>query len=170
MKKFKKGFTLIELLVVVVIIGILASVAVPQYQKAVSKSRASEIFITLKNIELAQQRYFMSNNEYTADLDDLDIGVPDITETNCAKDVGAFAQKSFENKHACYFLSSHANEFFTNHFVGFDVKGKKNVFMIVNGQKYCVAWTGAEARTACEEVFDGNFIRQINTNYIYEIP
>ncbi len=76
-KRKKGGFTLIELLVVVLIIGILAAIALPQYQKAVAKARLAEGLTVGKSIVSAEQVYKMANGTYTADLDALDVTLPE---------------------------------------------------------------------------------------------
>ncbi len=70
-----KGFTLIEMLVVVLIIGILAAIALPQYKKAVRKARVSEAKIILKALSDAQDRYFLSTGNFDYELEHLDIDV-----------------------------------------------------------------------------------------------
>lgn len=74
----KKGFTLIELLVVVLIIGILSAVALPQYTKAVEKSRVSEAKVLLKALSDAEDVYVLNTGDFcgTWKLEDLDITLP----------------------------------------------------------------------------------------------
>ena len=70
-----QAFTLIELLVVVLIIGILAAIAVPQYQKAVEKAHMTEAVVNLRAIANAHQVYYLANGVYAgpSDMDKLDL-------------------------------------------------------------------------------------------------
>ena len=69
----RKGFTLIELLVVVLIVGILAAVELPQYQKAVRRARAAEAAVWVKRIVAAEQEYYLANGRYTGNIEDLNL-------------------------------------------------------------------------------------------------
>ena len=76
------GFTLIELLVVVLIIGILSAVALPQYNKAVEKARATEALSIIKAIANASMAYHMANGTYPQNIDELDIEILGTSITN----------------------------------------------------------------------------------------
>ena len=74
------GFTLIELLVVVLIIGILAAVAVPQYTKAVEKARVTEMITVYRTMEKAINMYVLANGSTDGmDMESLDVNFPDFT-------------------------------------------------------------------------------------------
>ena len=76
------GFTLIELLVVVLIIGILAAMALPQYFKAVERSRMAEAITITDSIVKAQRRKFMQTNRYAERFEGLDVAPKGATGQN----------------------------------------------------------------------------------------
>ena len=82
----KSGFTLIELLVVVLIIGILSAVALPQYTKAVEKSRATEVLMNIKTIMDGWQIYALANpgaSERVCFADVADVTLPSSVLQDC---------------------------------------------------------------------------------------
>ncbi len=72
-KGHTSAFTLIELLVVVLIIGILAAVALPQYRVAVAKAHLAKYLPAVHALYEAEQAFYLTNGEYTRDLKALDV-------------------------------------------------------------------------------------------------
>ena len=114
MEKNKKGFTLIELLVVVLIIGILAAVALPQYKASVGRAKFAKLKINAKAVNEAAQRYFLVRGEYPSKLSDLDVDIsiscsimPSATYMNCSTiifgvQVSYYIQKEGNKPLLCY--------------------------------------------------------------------
>ena len=64
----QKGFSLIELIIAVTIIGIIASIAIPSYQRNVVKTGQAEGKSELLDVMRSQENYFANNFTYTTDL------------------------------------------------------------------------------------------------------
>lgn len=83
MRRRMNGITLMELLIVVVVIGILASIAVPSYRNYVIRTNRTDATTMLLRIQSAQEKFFLQNNQYAADLvtaPPAGLGVGNVTE------------------------------------------------------------------------------------------
>tara|TARA_B100000315_G_C14118340_1_gene381342 strand:+ start:79 stop:465 length:387 start_codon:yes stop_codon:yes gene_type:complete len=66
--KGAKGFTLIEILVSIVIVGILAAIAIPQFSVYRKRTYGAQIKLDLVNAATAQEAYLVENNDYSIGL------------------------------------------------------------------------------------------------------
>ena len=128
----KKGFTLIELLVVVLIIGILSSVALPQYTAAVEKSRATEAWTTVKAINdaLAIRNMEMGTTNQRYPFDELSVS---FTDENGSTASGT----TFNTKNFRYLLDISGSSAGAMAFRRNSTDGP--VLSIVNGRKHCLS-------------------------------
>ena len=102
----KKAFTLIEILVAVLIIGILAAIAVPQYENVVKKSRIIEGMHALQKIHEAQHLQVLSTNQWTNNISSLAVDIP--TESILATESAWVNRPTDDGKwyYYCYSMAS----------------------------------------------------------------
>lgn len=88
------GFSLIELMMVIVIVGILATIAVPSYQSSVIRSHRLIAQGILTDTAARQAQYFVNNKAYATTLEEL--GLPDPYYVNANADISAEVDAIYE--------------------------------------------------------------------------
>lgn len=125
--RYMGGITLMELMIVVVIIGILAAVAYPNYREFAARAKRNEAKAALLQIATNQERFYLQNNSFTDDLQALGFA----TTPNFTTDTGSYVI-TIPNADAADFTATATYQ------LGGAEAGKCNIFSI----------TGAGIRTS----------------------
>lgn len=162
------GFTLIELLVVVLIIGILSAVALPQYQKAVEKSRAAEAFALARALHAAQEEYKLANGDYTRYFDDLSIGTA--LSSSGVNRCGLAAPELRYTKDFAIALGTNGQYTGDVAVVRNDGKYKCYAIGFINDKLHCSEYPGAHGENFCSKAFGGKYSFTTPNWRHYELP
>ncbi len=153
MTKNNRAFTLIELLVVVLIVGILAAVAVPQYQKAVRKSRMSEVWSTLGSLHKAAAVAMLTPETKTGGISswnpqNLDVSI----ECSSVSDKLCWLSKCPLT--ACTYCNYETIGSATNPMISFGCDTEQGFFglYLSNDGKLCNAPSGGDLTNICAEL------------------
>ena len=177
------GFTLIELLVVVLIIGILAAVAVPQYQKAVEKSRISALFPIARAVETAQKAYYMATGSFSNEMSNLDISVPLPTAPAAPPCSLAYQSSDSARQDTQTVVALNNRSSAKSYFVAaarltgpYKCSGikipLKDVSVLKEGKTYCyehIAHFTGEAGSFCQKMMNGTYVTSFDFCRFYEI-
>ena len=146
----KMGFTLIELLVVVLIIGLLASIAVPGYRKAVEKSKVADALTTMSAVAKSEHGFYLAKNKYTKDFADLDIALID-------KDGNRAEDESFETVNYTFTLqnksvkATRAN----GEYALYKLYEDNDIYCLPQDHYICQQYAWGMNRNACEDGLGG---------------
>ncbi len=170
-RKNKKGFTLIEMLVVVLIIGILAGIALPQYQMAVTKAKVASMLPLMRRWKDALQEYKLQHGSYFTedgnlpDADTLGVNWPsdwecwDDTKTACGNNYWAecFANEDNGNVYCLHIFDGDDN------FLIIMYQPDEDSAEGVAGMITCEA-EGTNSDKVCKAL-GGKLLEDVSTNY-----
>jgi prepilin-type N-terminal cleavage/methylation domain-containing protein len=166
----KNAFTLIELLVVVLIIGIIAAIALPQYLKIVNKIRWTEAAQNVRFLQQSAKRYELTYSVYPQSIDSLDISFTGET-TDIPSSISGISTGSSPNIHVGRFIYGILNsEDAWNHapakvIFAYDTAGKHcklffgKISYLIENKLVCLCEVGSPAgeiaRKVCGQTLNG---------------